>query len=98
MDIEDWRLRIDEIDSEILHLLNRRAEFSIRIGEIKNANNLPIHSPDREKFILRRVLAENFGPLKHDGIRRIFERIIDESRHIEMEKSQEQVNTIKRRN
>lgn len=88
MDIGDWRLKIDEIDSEILNLLNKRAKFSIEIGKIKKLQRLPIHSPKREKFIIERVLRENRGPLQSDGIRHIFERIIDESRHIERERAQ----------
>lgn len=83
MDIEDWRRRIDEIDMELLHLLNKRAEYSIAIGDIKHEEKLPIYSPERERWILERVLEQNPGPLTRDGVRRIFERIIDESRKLE---------------
>ena len=83
MDIEDWRRKIDGVDLRILELLNRRAEFSVQIGHLKNQRQLPIHSPDREKEIILRIVNGNPGPLSGDGVRRIFERIIDESRKLE---------------
>ncbi|MFQ5822981.1 MAG: chorismate mutase [bacterium] len=83
MDIEDWRSKIDEVDLEILRLLKKRAQFTIEIGNIKKQRWLPIHSPDREKLIITRIVNENSGPLSSDGVRRIFERIIDEFRKLE---------------
>ena len=44
MDIEDWREKIDEVDRQILELINKRSEFSIKIGEIKTDKGIPIHS------------------------------------------------------
>jgi chorismate mutase len=83
MDIEDWRRKIDEIDLEILCLLNKRAELTMEIGKIKKAKQIPIHSPEREKLIIQRLVNANPGPLSGEGIRRVFERIIDESRKLE---------------
>lgn len=83
MDIEDWRGKIDEIDQQILELLNERARCSIEIGNLKQERHLPIHSPDREKAIVCRLVDQNGGPLSGEGVRRVFERIIDESRRLE---------------
>ncbi len=83
MDIDDWRRKIDAVDSEILRLLNLRAQFSIEIGHLKQKRNLPIHWPEREREIVERMMAENPGPMSNDGVRRVFERIIDESRKVE---------------
>ncbi len=85
MDIENWRRKIDQVDLEILRLLNKRAQFTIEIGNIKKQRLLPFHSPEREKLIIQRILKENPGPLGSDGVRRVFERIIDESRKLEKE-------------
>ncbi len=82
MDIEDWREKIDEVDTQILELINKRSEFSIKIGEIKTDKGIPIHSPEREKIIMKRMQQANPGPLSDDGVLRIFERIIDESRKL----------------
>ena len=83
MDIEDWREKIDGIDLRILHCLNERAEASIAIAHLKNEKHLSIYDPDRETWIIKRMIQENSGPLSNDGVRRVFERIIDESRKLE---------------
>jgi chorismate mutase-like protein len=83
LDIEDWRKRIDAIDNQLLALLNERANCSIEVGWIKRARNLEIYVPSREIEILQRVTGSNNGPLTEAAIRRLFERIIDESRSIE---------------
>lgn len=83
MDISYWRSRIDEVDAKIAALLNERSRYVIEIGKIKRANNMKLFDPEREAQVLRNVIANNRGPLDDDALRRLFERIIDESRHIE---------------
>jgi chorismate mutase len=81
--IADWRDRIDAIDDRLLVLLNQRAKCSIEIGWIKRAHDLEIYVPAREVQILRRMSRANRGPLREESVRRLFERIIDESRATE---------------
>jgi chorismate mutase-like protein len=83
MTIEDWRRKIDEIDRKLVELLNERSKCAIEIGKIKQAENLHVYDPEREREILRRIKEANTGPLDGEGLRRLFERIIDECRHIE---------------
>ena len=89
-DIEDWRKRIDAIDEQLMRLLNSRSACAVEIGKIKRALGLPVYSPDREAWILDRVARENPGPLDNTAIRRVFERIIDESRRLERIASEEE--------
>jgi len=81
--IEDWRHRIDTIDTQLMSLLNSRSACAVEIGRVKRELGLPVYSPDREAFILDRVARENPGPLDATAVRRVFERIIDESRRLE---------------
>jgi len=83
MSIEDWRRKIDEIDRKLVELLNERSKCAIEIGKIKRALNLRVYDPEREREILQRIKEVNTGPLDGDGIQRLFERIIDECRHLE---------------
>ncbi|MFQ5638178.1 MAG: chorismate mutase [bacterium] len=83
MDIEDWRSKIDAIDDQILLLLNTRAGCCIAIGQLKETREMPVYSPIREKRIIERMVTNNSGPFSADGVRRVFERIIDESRKLE---------------
>ncbi len=82
-EIDAWRRRIDQIDSQIIGLLNSRSACAVEIGKLKHAAGLPIYSPEREKGILERVMRENPGPLDPTAVKRVFERIIDEGRRLE---------------
>lgn len=83
MTIEDWRRKIDEIDRKLVELLNERSKCAIEIGKIKRAQNLRVHDPEREQEILQRIKETNSGPLDSPGLQRLFERIIEECRHVE---------------
>ncbi|MGA9768651.1 MAG: chorismate mutase [Blastocatellia bacterium] len=83
MDIEDWRKEIDSIDEQLVRLLNERSKCAIELGRIKRELGLAIYSPDREKQVIEHVTSVNGGPLDAAAVRRLFERIIDESRSIE---------------
>ena len=89
MDIECLRGKIDELDTQILELLSKRSGFCIQIGEIKILKEIAIHSPEREKEITQRIQKQNRGPLSNEGVQRIFERIIDESRSLEKDIAKE---------
>ena len=81
--IDEWRRRIDAIDEQLMRLLNSRSACAVEIGKVKRSLGLPVYSPEREAQILERVTRENPGPLDHGAVRRVFERIIDESRRLE---------------
>ncbi|HSE97292.1 MAG TPA: chorismate mutase [Blastocatellia bacterium] len=83
MDIEDWRIEIDKIDEQLVELLNRRSICAIEIGRIKRELGMPVYSPSREREVIEHVTERNGGPLDPEAVRRLFERIIDESRRIE---------------
>jgi len=88
MSIEKWRARIDEIDRQLVELLNERSRCCIEIGKIKKDLHLSIYDPGRESEVVRNAQMENHGPLDNDGLRRLFERVIDECRRIEREASE----------
>ncbi len=81
--MEEGRRRIDAIDDELLRLLNERARCALEIGASKKRLGLAVYSAEREMEILARVTHRNCGPLEQEAIRRLFERIIDESRRLE---------------
>ncbi|MFQ5877612.1 MAG: chorismate mutase [Acidobacteriota bacterium] len=81
--LEDLRRRIDAIDRRLVGLLNARAGLAIRLGRIKKARGIAIYQPAREEEVLRNVRGTNGGPLEDGALKRLFERIIDESRSIE---------------
>lgn len=82
-ELADWRRRIDAIDDQLMRLINSRSACAVEIGRIKRAAGLPVYAPEREAWILDRVMRENPGPLDPLAIKRVFERLIDESRRLE---------------
>ncbi len=82
-EIEAWRRRIDAIDAQLIGLLNSRGACAVEVGRLKRRLGLPVYSPEREAWILDRVMRENPGPLDPLALRRVFERVIDESRRLE---------------
>jgi chorismate mutase len=97
--IEDWRDEIDRLDEQLVKLLNARSQCAIELGRIKRGLGLAIYSPDREREVIAHVTGINHGPLDGDAVRRLFERIIDESRSIErvtMEKESKDAKRKKR--
>lgn len=83
VNIEDWRDEIDRLDEQLVKLLNARSRCAIELGRIKRDLGLAVYSPDREREVIAHVTGINSGPLDRDAVRRLFERIIDESRSIE---------------
>lgn len=81
--LRPWRGRIDALDETILALLNERARCATEIGHLKRALGVPVYAPEREDEVISHVLAANAGPLPPEAVRRLFERIIDETRSLE---------------
>jgi chorismate mutase len=82
-DLEVWRIKIDEVDLQLVKLLNDRARYATEIGKVKLTLGLDPYSPRREEEVMKNVTTLNAGPLSTQAIRRLFERIIDESRSLE---------------
>src|SRR5687767_10129717 len=83
MNLDECRNEIDAIDTEILVLLNRRADLARRIGRIKTMAALPIVDKDREEIVIRRVVRENAGDIGDRALSRIYGEILSESRRIQ---------------
>jgi chorismate mutase len=82
-DLDDLRRRIDLLDESLVKLLNARAACALEIGRLKREAGVPIYQPAREAEVLRNVEQTNHGPLDQPAMKRLFERIIDEARHLE---------------
>ena len=82
-EVEGLRRRIDVIDDQLMKLLNSRSACAVEIGRLKRNLGMAVYQPGREVRILERATANNPGPLDGGAVRRVFERIIDESRRLE---------------
>ena len=83
MDIAEWRLKIDELDRQLVRLINERARCADEIGKLKRNSSLPIYEPDRERVIFDNIQRENHGPLTEVQLRQIYERLVDVMRQVQ---------------
>ncbi len=89
-DMDIWRERIDALDEAIIELFNQRAFCAHMIGKIKRELDMPVYVPTREEEVIEHVVSSNPGPLPDDAIRRLYERIIDETRSLERRLNQQE--------
>ncbi|MFK5936964.1 MAG: prephenate dehydratase [Sulfurimonas sp.] len=85
--LEECREAIDNIDTNILELLNKRMNVVQRVGEIKHDEGGAIYRPEREKEIIERLsnISKDTGSLlKQSAIEAIFLEIFAVSRNLEL--------------
>ncbi len=76
MGLDEIRKKIDELDSELLRLLNERADLVHEVGEIKKKDGLEIYAPEREEALLQALVAKSKGRLPEKSIRAIYREIM----------------------
>jgi chorismate mutase len=86
--LEGYRVAIDDIDRRLVALLNERTQIVECIGRVKREARLPVYEPRREDQVFANIAASNHGPISHEAVRHIFERIIDEMRGIQRDRMQ----------
>ena len=83
MSLEDQRAEINNLDSELLRLLNRRARIALKVGESKQASGLSLCDHTREREVIDRMCKANEGPLDDRAIIELYRVIIHESRRLQ---------------
>ena len=74
--IAEYRMRIDEVDCQIVRLLNERAELALAIRELKPQVHMGLYDPKREEEIFTHLASCNEGPLYAENLREIYETIL----------------------
>ena len=78
--LEPIRNQIDKLDSELLTLLNQRAQCAIEIGRLKFSHDaqeeVSFYRPERVESVRKRLVHENKGPLRAEHISAIFNEIM----------------------
>jgi chorismate mutase/prephenate dehydratase len=83
--LKQHRDQIDAIDEQILLLVNERAALARQIGSLKDDG--VIYRPEREAQVLRRLQANNTGPLSNEAVSNIFRAVMSNCRALEKELS-----------
>jgi len=79
MALDDLRRKIDTLDSELLRLLNERADLVHEIGRIKKEQGLQIYAPEREEAVFQNLVRKNAdakGRLPERSVRAIYREIM----------------------
>src|SRR6185436_8237437 len=74
---------INNLDSQILSLLNQRAEAALKIGDLKRQRGAPVYAPEREAEVIKRVAEMTGGPLTSDMTRAVWREIVSACRALE---------------
>jgi chorismate mutase/prephenate dehydratase len=77
--LQRLREQINEVDSELIRLINRRAQLAVEVGQLKRAVGMPIYTPHREADVLRRITAQNSGPISNKSLEAIYREIMSGS-------------------
>ncbi len=85
MNLAKIRKAIDRIDTQIVTLLNKRAELAVEVSKQKRRTNAPVFAPDREKLLLERLRKiGRSGPLPVEALQAIYREIISASIALQM--------------
>jgi chorismate mutase len=86
--VRELRVRVDEVDRELIRALNERARIVQEIMALKAESGAPVYDPKREEEILRRVVDQNTGPIYDSSMRDIFELILHRIRDLEIQRGE----------
>ena len=88
MDLNELRVEIDKIDSELVKLFTARMNIAAQVAEFKKENNMPIFVPARERAILQSV-AEKAGPEMANYTRVLYSMLFELSRSYQQKRTSE---------
>jgi len=81
--LDQLRISIDQVDSQIHDLLNKRADLASQVANVKqneakqnNQKDIIFYRPEREAAVLRKVMERNLGPLSNEEAARLFREIM----------------------
>ncbi len=77
--LDELRVLIDEMDTSLIELLNKRASLVVEVGQSKRGTGVPVYAPHREQEVLQRVLDANKGPLPGRSIEGIYRELMSGS-------------------
>lgn len=82
-ELKKLRDQIKNLDEEIVKLLEKRFNLSLKIGEFKKENNLPILDKDREKELSLINLSKLENKDFSESYLNIFKTILEESKKLQ---------------
>jgi chorismate mutase len=75
--IKQLRQQISDTDRSIVDAINARLRLVARIKSYKESRGIEFLDPEREEWMLQYLARANRGPLSQDGLKELFEEILD---------------------
>jgi chorismate mutase len=75
--IKQLREQISDTDRSIVDAINTRLRLVARLKTYKESRGIDFLDPEREEWMLQYLTRANRGPLSQDGLRELFEEILD---------------------
>lgn len=89
--LDQLRLRVDELNIQLLHLINERATVVKEIGKVKDKQGVYKYDPVREREMLNKILEENNGPFDDKVIEHVFKEIFKLGLDLQKEQPQKEL-------
>ena len=90
MDLKDLRKQIDEIDSSLVELYEKRMEVSSAIADYKIANGKKVYDRERELEKIKAVKGLTHSDFNSIGVEELFSQIMSMSRKLQYQKLSDQ--------
>lgn len=75
--ITQFRDQISDNDLKIVDALNKRLKLVAQLKKYKQDHGVEFYDPAREEWILTFLARANKGPLSNEGLREIFQHVLD---------------------
>ena len=75
--IKQLRQQISDTDRSIVDAFNARLRLVARLKGYKESRGMDFLDPEREEWMLQYLTRANRGPLSPDGLKELFEEILD---------------------
>ncbi len=82
--LEKLRKEIDELDEQLIEILDKRMTIVKEIGKLKRGAKSAIYKPERERYIIDRLVKNHKGQLSKAAIEAVLLEVFAISRHYEL--------------
>lgn len=80
-ELENLRLKINEIDNNIINLLSQRMKISYKVGDYKRVNNMKVYDQSREKELIDRLIK--YSNMDEEFIKDLWDTIMKYSKQVQ---------------
>ena len=81
-EVGDMRVRVDEIDDDLLRLVEERGKLALAIQSAKGLDGHG-HDPERERALINRAVANADGPMDADELEVVLSAVVKASRQMQ---------------